>query len=138
MATRVLLIEDEPLLLSLYAMILHQGLYEVVTASDAVSGEEKVIMLRPHVILLDLLIPAGPGAVRPADNYHDPIGFRVLHFVKRTPSLSQIRVIILSNLDSDEHIKRAKALGADQYLIKADLDPHQLGQHVDAVLHGSA
>jgi PleD family two-component response regulator len=44
-------------------------------------------------------------------------------------------VIILSNLDSDEHIRRAKELGADDYIVKANLDPHDLAARVEKSLH---
>lgn len=135
MATKILLIEDEPLLLSLYGLTLTKAGYEVATAPDAATGEEKVIVLRPHVILLDLLIPASPGGDIHAESFHEPIGFRILRLVKMTPSLAEIRVIVLSNLDSDEHVKTAKSLGADDYIVKANLDPHELKQHVERILH---
>ena len=138
MATKVLLIEDEPLLSSLYAAMLHRDAYDVSMAMDATTGEEKVVTVRPHVVLLDLLIPGKLGADSANENYHEPMGFQILRFVKSTPSLSNTRVIILSNLDSDEHLKRAHELGANQYLVKSNLDPHELGKHVEEVLHGSS
>jgi two-component system alkaline phosphatase synthesis response regulator PhoP len=138
MATKVLLIEDEPLLSSLYASVLHRAAYDVSTAPDAESGEEKVIAFRPHVVLLDLLIPGKIGGDTHNESYHEPLGLTILRFVKSTPSLNDIKVIILSNLDSDEHVKRARELGADKYLIKSNLDPHELSKHVDEVLHGSS
>lgn len=136
MATRILLIEDEPLLVSLYTMVLAKAAYEVLSAMDAETGEEKVVAARPHVILLDLLIPKASGQDPHLANVHEPMGFEILRLVKNTPSLQDIRVIILSNLDSDEHVQRAKNLGADEYLVKANLDPHDLQGHVEKVLHG--
>jgi len=138
MATKVLLIEDEPLLSSLYAAVLHRAAYDVSTALDAVSGEEKVVSIRPHIILLDLLIPGQKGSDLLHENYHEPLGFSILRFIKTTPSLRDTRVIILSNLDSDEHVKRAKELGADKYIVKSNLDPHDLGRQVEDALHGQA
>lgn len=138
MATKVLLIEDEPLLSSLYAKVLHQAAYDVSIAADADTGEEQVVSFRPHVLLLDLLIPKKMGGDTHDESYHEPTGFHILRFVKSSPSLQGIRVIILSNLDSDEHVKRAKELGADAYLVKANLDPHQLAQKVEETLHASS
>ncbi len=135
MATRVLLIEDEPLLISLYRMILQQGEYDVDSASDRASAEEKVITTKPHVVLLDLLIPDTPTGDTHGESYHEPNGFEILRLVKGTPSLWDIRVIVLSNLDSDEHVSMAKKLGADDYVVKSNLDPHDLRKHVDGVLH---
>jgi two-component system alkaline phosphatase synthesis response regulator PhoP len=134
MATRVLLIEDEPILVSLYATMLAKEGYEVLTALNLEAGEEKVIVIRPHLILLDLLIPKKQGSESNEAEYHEPLGFQILRLVKGTPSLKDTRVIILSNLDSDEHIKTAKDLGADAYLIKSNIDPHDLKGHVERIL----
>lgn len=135
MATRVLLIEDEPILVSLYRMVLERAAYNVESAMDAETAEEKVVRGRPHVVLLDLLIPVAEGSNTHGENFHEPTGFRILRLVKGTPHLRDIRVIVLSNLDSDEHVQTAKRLGADDYLVKANLDPHELKKHVDGVLH---
>lgn len=135
MSTRVLLIEDEPILISLYTVALAQGTYEVHNASDAETAQLKVVAERPHVILLDLLIPKVPGDTTESDNIHEPIGFKILRLVKGTPSLSSVRVIVLSNLDSDEHLRMANELGADRYIVKSNLDPHDLRRNVEEVLH---
>lgn len=136
MATRILLIEDEPILVSLYTMVLAQAAYEVNSATDAETAELKVVSERPHVVLLDLLIPKSAGASTHGTSVHEPTGFQILRLVKGTPSLQSTRVIILSNLDSDEHLRIAKELGADRYLVKANLDPHDLRKNVEDVLHG--
>lgn len=135
MATRILLIEDEPMLSSLYTLMLTKSGYDVTSALDAETGQEQIVVTRPHLILLDLLIPTKPNGDRHGENIHEPIGFMILRLVKNTPSLSMTRVIILSNLDSDEHIRTAKKLGADRYLVKSNLDPHDLKKEVEDVLH---
>ena len=136
MSTRILLIEDEPLLVSLYTMVLLQAAYEVNSATDEETAELKLISERPHVILLDLLIPKSAGGDMHAESLHEPTGFQILRLVKGTPSLQDMRVIVLSNLDSDEHMRIANELGADRYLIKANIDPHDLKKNVEEVLHG--
>lgn len=135
MPTRVLLVEDEPILVSLYSLALSKAGYEVATALDSATGVEKVLMVRPHLVLLDLLIPADVGGEIQTDDFHEPIGFQILRLVKGTPALDDIRVMVLSNLDSDEHIKKAQELGADDYIVKAGLDPHDLHTRVEQVLH---
>lgn len=135
MATRILLIEDEPILSSLYNLMLTKSGYEVTSAIDAETGEEQLIMTRPHVVLLDLLIPKSPHSDTRGESFHEPTGFQILRLVKGTPSMATIRVIILSNLDSDEHIRTARHLGADRYIIKSNLDPHDLKRQVEEVLH---
>ena len=137
MATRILLIEDEPILVSLYALALAQHGYQVESALDLASGEEKVIVTRPHLILLDLLIPQKVGAPPQSEDFHEPLGFQILKLVKESPSLKDIRVIVLSNLDTDEHIQKAHELGADAYIVKANLDPHNLRNEIERILHAA-
>lgn len=138
MATKILLIEDEPLLVSMYTMVLSQAAYDVQSALDAETAESKVVTQRPHVVLLDLLIPKAAGHDTHGESLHEPTGFRILRLVKGTPSLQSTRVIVLSNLDSDEHLRIAKELGADRYIIKSNLDPHDLQRNVEEVLHGTS
>jgi DNA-binding response OmpR family regulator len=138
MSTRVLLIEDEPILVSLYTIVLSKAGYDVATALDAKTGEEKLLGDRPHVIVLDLLIPAVPGGTIEGEDFQEPMGFKILRFVKETPSLAEMRVMVLSNLDSDEHVHKAADLGADDYVVKADLDPHKLHSRVEKILHAPA
>lgn len=133
MATRVLLIEDEPILVSLYALVLSRAGFEVKTAMTLQDAEDHVIQGRPHVVLLDLLIPTGKQKESVMD-LHEPTGFQLLRFVKDSPSLSTTRVIVLSNLDSDEHVQHALRLGADGYVIKSNMDPHDLTSKVSNVL----
>lgn len=134
MATRVLLVEDEPILVSLYALMLARDGYAVTTAMDAQKAEERVVLERPHMVLLDLFIPANDHAGMSELDLHEPVGFRVLRLVKATPSLQETRVVVLSNLDSDEHKKTAARLGADGYIVKANIDPHDLGARIENVL----
>lgn len=137
MATKILIVEDEPILISLYSTILNQAGYQVEHAVDEESGEEKVVVTRPHVVLLDLLIPKDQNAGTHVGNLHEPMGFQILRLVKGTPSLSETRVIVLSNLDSDEHVQTAEDLGADGYIVKANLDPHLLKKRVEDILHNT-
>lgn len=125
------------MLVSLYTLVLNQAAYEVHSAMDEETAELKVISERPHIVLLDLLIPKTVGGDTHGENYHEPTGFQILRLVKGTPSLQSIRVIVLSNLDSDEHVKIANDLGADLYLIKSNLDPHDLKKNVEDVLHST-
>lgn len=137
MSTRILLVEDEPILVSLYTLALAQSTFEVHNAADVETAETKVVSVRPHVVLLDLLLPTTPSGDMQVGNFHEPSGFHILRLVKETPSLESTRVIILSNLDSDEHMRLANDLGADRYIVKANLDPHDLKRTVEDVLHSS-
>lgn len=135
MATRILLVEDEPILISLYTLALSRGGFEVLNAGDLATAEERMLTTRPHLIVLDLLIPASTTTGTLTEDFHEPIGFQILRLVKSSPQLSDTRVVVLSNLDADEHVRTAKNLGADDYIVKADLNPRDLAGRVSTILH---
>jgi len=137
MATRVLLVEDEPLLSSLYTLMLTRYGYEVLIALNTDQAEEHLLHRRPHVVLLDLLIPSQSHDAH-ALNVHEPSGFSILRLVKGSTSLAETRVIVLSNLDSDENFRSAELLGADGYVVKANIDPHELPTKIEVTLHQPA
>lgn len=127
-ATTILLVEDEPILVSLYASVLRKLTdANVVTATEESEALRVIARVMPRLILLDLMIPTTSGTTA---NFHEPVGFEVLRSVKANPKTEKIHVIILSNLDADEHRQRAHDLGAEEYLVKALLNPHELAQRI--------
>ena len=48
-------------------------------------------------------------------------GFETLRELKSDPGLSGVKVIVLSNLSQEEDIQRVKALGAEEYIVKANI-----------------
>ena len=61
-------------------------------------------------------------------------GFEVLSRTKEDPALSQIPVIILSNLGQKEEVERGLKLGAIDYLIKAHFTPGEIIEKIRAIL----
>ncbi len=102
---RILIVEDERRL----SNIIKKGLVENGFAVDqAFDGEEAMTYLKsekPDLIVLDLILPKKSG-------------FEVLESVSKDPQLSQVPVVILSNLGQESDVEKAKALGALEYYIK--------------------
>lgn len=102
----VFVVEDDSFLRKLLTDKLRR---EGFSVEEAAGGKEAIDFLRDHVpsvVLLDLVMPSVDG-------------FQVLQEIRSRPSIKDIPVIVLSNLGEREHIDRAKALGADEYLVKA-------------------
>ncbi len=59
----------------------------------------------PRLVLLDLHMP-------------DLSGFDVLQWIRRTPSVAMIPVLVLTSSTSESDIQRASELGANGYLVK--------------------
>ncbi len=104
----VLVIEDDPFYSNIYKMKLEkEGIY----AEVAMSGDAGIALARkekPALILTDLIMPGKDG-------------FEILRVLKADPNLKDVPVIVLSNLSQEEDMRRAKELGAVDYLVKANI-----------------
>jgi len=121
MAKTILIIEDDRFLRELIAQKLKNEQYEVL---EAVDGEEGIKMIKdgkPNLVLLDLILPGIDG-------------FEVLSRAKQDNAVSNIPIIILSNLGQKEDIERGLNLGAIDYLIKAHFTPKEIIEKVKKAL----
>lgn len=128
----VLIIEDEPLISEIYRTVFAARRYVVLSAYNKQSAMHIIETQRPHLILLDLMIPIGPGEAM--ITYDHPVGFDILEWVRHHQGLVETSVIIVSNLDSVDDRRRAQELGAAGYLVKAELEPHELVRQVDSIV----
>lgn len=118
---RVLLIEDEVELVEMYQMKFQEEGYEVLVANNGLDGLEIAKKENPDCILLDIMLPTMDG-------------FAVLKEIKESAKTKKIPVILLSNLGQDIDKEKGKALGAVDYLVKADFTPAQVADKVGLLL----
>lgn len=121
MAKKILIIEDDKFLRELITQKLIKEGYDIIEAADGEKGIKSVKKEKPDLILLDLILPGIDG-------------FEVLAKIKENPVLSQIPVIILSNLGQKDDIERGLKIGAVDYLIKAHFTPGEIIEKVKTVL----
>lgn len=117
----ILVVEDDPALNDAYNMILKKAGHHVDTAFSGVEALEKIATKEPDLILLDLLMPDLDG-----------VGFLKKYDVKKAHS--HVKVIVFSNIDVQQKVEEAYALGARKYILKAWSTPQQLIKIVDIVL----
>ncbi len=121
----ILVVEDDPILKNLLGHTL-AGKYQTLYASD---GNEALALIdanRPVLILLDLMLPTVDG-------------FAVLTAIRaRTDELKDTPVIIVSNLGAQADIDRTKQLGANDYLIKAEVSVEEIVAKIESTLLASA
>jgi len=117
MEKKILIIEDEKTLRTLLAQYLRSEGFEVEEAVDGEEGLEKMKNNRPHLVLLDLILPT----------IH---GFEVLTRMKKDNFLESVPVIILSNLGQKEEIEKGLKLGAVDFLIKAHFSLDQIVEKI--------
>lgn len=121
MTKRILIIEDEPILADMYATRFAREGFNVSTAGSLTKGVTLAKKEKPHLILLDILLPDGNG-----------ISF--LKTKQSEKSIASIPVVAFSNFDDPETRKQALALGALEYLIKTAYTPKELLEKVRSYL----
>ncbi len=121
MAKTILVIEDDKFLRELMVRKLLEENYEVSEAIDGEEGIKKVKEEKPGLVLLDLILPGIDG-------------FEVLSKMREDPALTQIPVIILSNLGQREEVEKGIAMGATDYLIKAHFTPGEIIEKIKLIL----
>ena len=124
MTTRVLLVDDQPLLLLGFRMVLEtQPDLEVVgEAGDGVQGLAMTQALLPDVVLMDVRMPVMDGieATR-----------------QIVESGSAARILMLTTFNLDEYVFAALRAGASGFLLK-DVPPGDLLTGIRAVAAGDA
>ncbi|HTL39506.1 MAG TPA: response regulator [Methylomirabilota bacterium] len=119
--TKILVVEDEEILLTALSEELKQEGFEVVGAKDGVEGVEKAASDKPDLILLDLVMPRLDG-----------IG--ALKQMKENPDTKEIPVVILTNLSDYDKVSDALSLGAMDYLVKANYRLEELVNKIKTVI----
>lgn len=104
---KILVVEDDQLLLSILAKQLTDKGYIVVTAENGEEGIKKFFDEKPNAVILDVLMPKKDG-VQMLKEIHE----KVPH--DTTP------MIVLSNSNDIDHIANAMANKAIAYLVKSD------------------
>ena len=120
----ILLIEDYPSLQKVYSTVLEKAGHTVYAVPD---GKQGLVLANQHqidLILLDLLMPVVGG-----------VEFLETYNLKNHPS---VKLIILTNVFTNELLNQVLELGASNYLIKADITPQVLIKTVDDTLAAPA
>jgi CheY-like chemotaxis protein len=94
---------------------------EVLTANDGEEGLRMALEKKPSAILLDVMMPKMSGV-------------DLLSQLKKAPEAKNIPVIVLSNLSQKEEVDKAIALGAKEYLTKANITPAQIAQKIKSYI----
>ena len=118
---KVLIVEDEDFLVSMYQLKFEQEGFEVFVARDGKSGLALGLKKKPDLILLDIVLP-------------EMDGYEVLAELKKNKEAAEIPVLIFSNLGQKSEISRGINLGADAYIVKANYTPEQLIKHVKKLI----
>ncbi|MFH1582755.1 MAG: response regulator [Candidatus Falkowbacteria bacterium] len=108
---KILIIEDDANLLYGLQAKFRVADFGVITdeGADKTEAMEKIKVLKPDYIILDIILPKIDG-------------FKMLAEIKADPAISKIPVFIFTNLSDLDSRQKGKELGADFYLIKTELN----------------
>jgi DNA-binding response OmpR family regulator len=114
---KVLIVEDDLVLMDVLSFTLRREGYEVVHAQDGKAALEQFDTEKPAIVLLDLNLPQLDG-------------LSVCHYIRQQHDTP---IIILSVRDSDEEVIEGLRIGADDYMTKP-FSPAQLTARMETVL----
>ena len=115
---KILLVEDDQFTRELYEEVLKDAGFMVDTAVDGVDGLSKMTVGGYNLILLDVMMPKMDGLDVLRELMNNP------------PKVKNGPVVLLTNLTNDPVIDTAYGLNAKGHLVKSDITPGELVEHV--------
>ncbi len=122
MAKKILIIDDDPLIVRMYERKLKADGYEVHLAFNGEEGLKKAKEVKPDLILLDILMPKLNG-------------YETLKQIKADHKIAKIPIFVLTSLgDRPEDIKKFKEFGVNDYLVKSEISLQDLSNKIAKIL----
>ena len=109
---RILVVEDDPMMLELICTRLDLGGYQTVQARDGFEGLDRLRDFKPDAMVLDINMPRLDG-------------FGVLRQMKSLGHLPRVPVMVLTARNQTTDVQEAIALGARDFLTKP-FEDHKL------------
>jgi len=117
----ILVIDDDPMLLTLYQRIFNNKGLGVLFAEDGQEGLRLIQQEKPDFVILDIKMPKLDG-------------ISILKIMRGREDLKKIPVMILTNYDRGENREAAEKLDIVDFLVKTNIDPSGLVKRVSDYL----
>ncbi len=120
---RIILVEDEEIILDLLEKKLSNKGYKLITARDGVEGLKKIKEAnpKPDIIVTDILMPKMDG-------------LEMMEEISKIERLKSIPIIVISNSGQPVELDKAKRLGAKDWLIKTEFDPNEVINKIEKLI----
>lgn len=118
---KILVVEDDMFLRDLLGQKLDEEGVVAQYAEDGLSAIDMIKEIHPDLVVLDIILPGIDG-------------FEVLERIKQDEEVKDIPVLILSNLGQEEDINKAKQLGAEDFLVKANVNLNKIVNEINKYL----
>ncbi len=104
-AKKILVVDDDPNLTRSITFVMRKEGYDVDTASNGEEAMEKVRAVKPHMMLLDVMMPKMNG-------------YEVCQEVKGSTELNDIFIIMLTAKGQEVDKEKGMEMGADAFITK--------------------
>ena len=112
---RILIIEDDPAMVKLDALVLQNAGHTVLYAVDAEAGLKLARAGQADLILMDTMLPGGMD------------GLAATALLKADPATAAIPVIALSTILTPDDEEKARLAGSDAYIAKPFREQELIG-----------
>jgi DNA-binding response OmpR family regulator len=104
-AHRILIVDDEPnIVISLEYLLKKEG-FDVTVATDGDAALRQAAEFRPHLMLLDVMMPKKSG-------------FEVCESLRADAAMADLKIIMLTAKGRETEVTKGLALGANAYITK--------------------
>ena len=105
MVRRILIVDDEPNIVTVLEFLMRGSDYEVRVARNGEEALRRAESFRPDLVLLDVMMPQRSG-------------FEVCQKIRENPALRDVKIVILTAKGRDLEKDRGLNLGANAYVTK--------------------
>jgi DNA-binding response OmpR family regulator len=123
MAHKVLIVDDEPNIVTSLEFVMGRSGFETAVARDGQEALDQVERFRPDLVLLDAMMPKVDG-------------FEVCRRL-RAAGWTDLKIVMLTAKGRDTEVAKGLAVGADAY-VKKPFSTRELVEHVTLLLSGDA
>lgn len=119
--SKILLIEDDPVLTEIMVAELQKSDFETIVAKTGREGMESFRNSRPDLVILDIVLPDGNG-------------FETLREIRRLPEGRGVKVMVFSNVAEGSQIEEAERLGVAASLLKVNFSAAEVVEKIKQIL----
>jgi DNA-binding response OmpR family regulator len=117
----ILIVDDDQFVTIAYKAGLEQAGYRVLVAENGEVGVRQIIETRPHLVLLDIIMPKMDG-------------FEVLQTVKANTQVAHIPIVVFTNLTQQSDEDTAREYGAIDFLVKGNMSLNDVLLRIERLL----
>jgi len=119
---KILFVEDDKFLAEMFRQKFIIEGYKPIIAHTAISAVLALREEKPRAVILDIVLP-------------DSECWMIMEYLRRKKDYDPIPIIILTNWGSSEYRKKAEALKADDFIIKASTSPQEIIKRMENLIN---